>query len=177
MSSRITQQWLTFSRMWYLVDAYKQPPGRLASLVTPFLTGKNKPIYHPLSDVGDHVVIINTKHVAFSKDKWKEKIYHHHTGYPGGFSSTPAFKVHEKDPKKIVYKSIYGMLPKDLRRRTMMCRLHLFEDDNIPEDIRENIVEHIKGPRDIPRTLREYTPEERAAFPTLWYPIDPLKKS
>ncbi|XP_072180789.1 large ribosomal subunit protein uL13m-like [Diadema setosum] len=170
MSSRVSQQWATFSRLWYLIDAYKQPPGKVAQVASKVLQGKHKPIYHPLSDVGDHVVIINTSQVAFSKDQWQEKIYHHHTGYPGGFSSTPAYIVHRRDPTKVMRKAIYGMLPKDLRRREMMRRLHLFIDDDVPEDILANISEQVKPPRVIPKALSEYSQEERDAFPRLWLP-------
>ncbi|XP_071807454.1 large ribosomal subunit protein uL13m-like [Asterias amurensis] len=172
MSSKISQQWAVFARMWYLLDAYKQPPGRLALRMLPILQGAHKPVYHPLSDLGDHVVVINTRHIALSGDKWRTKIYKHHTGYPGGYSETPAFRMHEKDPTVIVKKAIYGMLPKDLRRRHIMQRLHLFADDEIPDDIRVNICEQIKPPRVVPKSLPEYSEEERAAFPRLWYSTD-----
>ncbi|KAJ8033178.1 39S ribosomal protein L13, mitochondrial [Holothuria leucospilota] len=90
--------------------------------------------------------------------------------YPGGHSMTPAYEVHAKDPKKIVHKAIYGMMPKHLHRRTMMTRLHLFPDDIIPPEILENISEQIKPPIDAVRRLDEYTEEERAAFPRLFIP-------
>nr|XP_054772741.1 LOW QUALITY PROTEIN: 39S ribosomal protein L13, mitochondrial-like [Lytechinus pictus] len=173
MSSRITQQWATFSRLWYLIDAYRQPPGRVAVAISKVLQGKHKPIYHPLSDVGDHVVVINTSQVAYSKDKWEEKIYYHHTGYPKGFSATPAHELHKKDPTKVIKKAVYGMLPKDLRRREMMRRLHLYTDDEVPEDIIANISEQIKPSRELPKALTEYTQEERDSFPRLWLPQEP----
>lgn len=173
MSSRITQQWATFSRLWYMIDAQKQPPGRVASAISRVLQGKHKPIYHPLSDVGDHVVVINTSQVAFSQDKWEEKIYHHHTGYPGGFSETPAHVFHGRDPTKVIKKAVYGMLPKDLRRREMMRRLHLYTDEDIPEDILANISEQMKPPRNVPKALSDYTKEERNNFPRLWLPREP----
>ncbi|XP_070556281.1 large ribosomal subunit protein uL13m-like [Ptychodera flava] len=172
MASRAAQQWGTFARIWYLLDATKQPPGRIASMVSPILQGKHKPIYHPLSDLGDHVVIINTRHIAFSGDKWNTKLYHHHTGYPKGFSSTKARVVHERDPTKIIHKAVYGMLPKNLLRRTMMQRLHLFPDAQIPRDIQENIVEQLTPPRVVPRRLDQYTQEEIDNFPKLWFPED-----
>ncbi|XP_002731608.1 large ribosomal subunit protein uL13m-like [Saccoglossus kowalevskii] len=170
MANRAAQQWGTFARVWYLLDASQQPPGRIAALVSPLLQGKHKPIYHPLSDIGDHVVIYNTREVAFSGDKWNTKLYHHHTGYPKGFSSTKAKDVHLLDPTKVVHKAIYGMLPKVLLRRTMMERLHLYPDNKIPEDILANISEQITPPRIIPRKLTEYSQEELDNFPKLWHP-------
>lgn len=173
MSSKITQQWATFARMWYLVNAHKQPPGRVAQQVSYLLQGKHKPIYHPLSDVGDHVVIINTAHIAHEKQMWYKRKHRSHTGYPGGFSEVPIYKVHDVDKTKLMKKAIYGMLPKTLIRRTMMERLHLFPYEDFPDEIRENICDQLKPPTDIPRSLPEYTQEEKDAFPSLSYPPDP----
>lgn len=170
MSSRITQQWATFGRLWYILNAERQSPGRIANVVCPILQGMHKPIYYHAVDCGDHVVIYNTRHIALEGETWIRKLYHHHTGYPGGHSMTPAYEVHAKDPKKIVHKAIYGMMPKHLHRRTMMTRLHLFPDDIIPPEILENISEQIKPPIDAVRRLDEYTEEERAAFPRLFIP-------
>ncbi|XP_077991729.1 large ribosomal subunit protein uL13m-like [Glandiceps talaboti] len=172
MASRAAQQWGTFARVWYLLDARQQPPGRIASMVSPILQGKHKPIYHPLSDVGDHVVIINTRKIAFSGEKWDRKMYYHHTGYPKGFSAATARDIHLRDPTKIVHKAIYGMLPKSLLRRTMMERLHLIPGESIPEDMKANIVEQLIPPRDIPKGLDQYTKEEIEDFPKLWQPVE-----
>ncbi|XP_036037771.1 39S ribosomal protein L13, mitochondrial-like [Onychomys torridus] len=76
------QQWATFARMWYLLDGKMQPPGKLAAIASKKLQGLHKPVYHQLSDCGDHVVIINTRHIAFSGNKWEQKVYSSHTGYP-----------------------------------------------------------------------------------------------
>ncbi|XP_048658360.1 39S ribosomal protein L13, mitochondrial [Marmota marmota marmota] len=148
--SRATQQWATFARIWYLLDGKMQPPGKLAAIASIKLQGLHKPVYHQLSDCGDHVVIINTRHIAFSGNKWEQKVYSSHTG--------------------IVKLAIYGMLPKNLHRRTMMQRLHLFPDEDIPEDILKNLVEELPQPRKIPKRLDEYTPEEVEAFPRVWSP-------
>ncbi|XP_025911475.1 39S ribosomal protein L13, mitochondrial isoform X1 [Apteryx rowi] len=123
------QQWATFARAWYLLDARMQPPGKIAAVTAVRLEGRHKPIYHALSDCGDHVVIINTRHIAFSGNKWEQKVYSSHSGYPGGFKQVTATQLHMKDPTAIVKLTIYRMLPKNLQRRTMMQRLHLFPDD------------------------------------------------
>ncbi|XP_064363904.1 large ribosomal subunit protein uL13m [Dromaius novaehollandiae] len=125
-------------------------------------------------DCGDHVVIINTRHIAFSGNKWEQKVYSSHTGYPGGFKQVTATQLHMKDPTAIVKLTIYRMLPKNLQRRTLMQRLHLFPDDVIPEDIQKNLVEELPQPRAVPKRLDEYTPEEIAAFPMVWTPCTRL---
>lgn len=168
--SRSAQQWATFARSWFLLDARMQPPGKIASLCSVHLQGKHKPIYHATSDCGDHVVVINTRHIAFSGNKWEQKVYSSHTGYPGGFKQVTAAQLHLKDPKAIIKLAIYGMLPKNLHRPNMMQRLHLFPEEEVPEDILANLTEELRQPRDVPRTLREYTQEEKDAFPRLWNP-------
>ncbi|KAM9304657.1 large ribosomal subunit protein uL13m isoform 3-T3 [Morus bassanus] len=96
--TKAAQQWATFARAWYLLDAKMQPPGKIAAATVIRLEGRHKPIYHALSDCGDHVVIINTRHIAFSGNKWEQKVYSSHTGYPGGFKQVTATQLHLKDP-------------------------------------------------------------------------------
>ncbi|MEE6463249.1 hypothetical protein FKM82_005831 [Ascaphus truei] len=168
--SRTAQQWATFARVWYLVDGKMQPPGKIAAMCSIRLQGKHKPVYHALSDCGDHVVVMNTRHIAFSGNKWEQKVYSSHSGYPGGFRQVTAAELHRRDPTSIVKLAIYGMLPKNLHRRTMMQRLHLFPEDVIPEDIMKNLVEELAQPRKVPKKLDEYSQEEIDAFPRLWIP-------
>nr|ACO51675.1 39S ribosomal protein L13, mitochondrial [Aquarana catesbeiana] len=167
---RAAQQWATFSRIWHVIDARMQPPGKIASLCSTHLQGIHKPVYHALSDCGDHVVVKNTRHIAFSGNKREQKVYSSHTGYPGGFKQVTAARLHRKDPTAIIKLAVYGMLPKNLHRRTLMLRLHLFPEEDIPEDILRNLVGEIKQPRAIPRRLDEYTEEEIEAYPKLWIP-------
>ncbi|XP_066235514.1 large ribosomal subunit protein uL13m isoform X1 [Saccopteryx leptura] len=96
--SKAPQQWATFARVWYLLDGKLQPPGKLAAVASIKLQGLHKPVYHQLSDCGDHVVIMNTRHIAFSGNKWEQKVYSSHTGYPGGFKQVTAAQLHQKDP-------------------------------------------------------------------------------
>ncbi|XP_064124090.1 large ribosomal subunit protein uL13m isoform X2 [Loxodonta africana] len=139
--SKASQQWATFGRVWYLLDGKMQPPGKLAAMASVKLQGLHKPVYHQLSDCGDHVVIMNTRHIAFSGNKWEQKVYSSHTGYPGGFRQVTAAQLHQKDPVA-----------------------------DIPEDILKNLVEELPQPRKVPRRLDEYTQEEIDAFPRLWSP-------
>ncbi|KAK9960672.1 hypothetical protein ABG768_008516 [Culter alburnus] len=144
--SRSAQQWATFARSWFLIDARMQPPGKIASMCSVRLQGKHKPIYHPLSDIGDHVVVMNTRHIAFSGNKWEQKVYSSHTGYPGSFKQLTAAQMHKKDPTAV-----------------------------LPEDILKNLTEELPQPREIPRKLSEYTQEERDTFPMLWTPPEDYK--
>ncbi|XP_061461821.1 large ribosomal subunit protein uL13m isoform X1 [Rhineura floridana] len=174
--TKSAQQWATFARVWYLLDAKMQPPGKIAAISALRLQGKHKPVYHALSDLGDHVVVINTRHIAFSGNKWEQKVYSSHSGYPGGFKQVTAAQLHQKDPTAVVKLAIYGMLPKNLLRRTMMQRLHLFADDVIPEEIHKNLVEELPQPRKVPRRFDEYTQEEIDAFPRLWTPSKDFRR-
>ncbi|GAB1299368.1 39S ribosomal protein L13, mitochondrial [Apodemus speciosus] len=169
-------QWATFARMWYLLDGKMQPPGKLAAIASNKLQGLNKPVYHQLSDCGDHVVIINTRHIAFSGNKWEQKVYSSHTGStPVALDKLQLRSFTSETQWRIVKLAIYGMLPKNLHRRTMMQRLHLFPDEDIPEDILKNLVEELPQPRRAPKRLDEYTQEEREAFPRVWTPPDDFR--
>ncbi|XP_039270531.2 large ribosomal subunit protein uL13m-like [Styela clava] len=169
---RANQQWSTFSRMWYIINAYKQPPGKIASITARYLEGRHKPIYHPMSDCGDHVVIVNTKEIAYAGNKWEQKVFSSHTGRKKGFLQMQAYVIHGLDPTWIVRKAVYSALPKTSmkHRRGMFTRAHFFEDENVPDYILQNIVGEIQAPRRIPKSIQEYSEEEIKNFPRLWIP-------
>ncbi|KAL8598667.1 hypothetical protein ACOMHN_013550 [Nucella lapillus] len=168
MASKRVLQWRTFARSWWLYDAEKQCPFVSAYHIVPFLQGVHKPIYHPLSDVGDHVVVINTKEIAMKGDYWRTFRYFHHTGYPGGFSAASAWRVHEIDPTRIMHQAVYSRLRGNLLRRGMVRRLHLFPDDNVPEEVMANVSDQIRQVQAIPKRLDQYTEEEIEQFPKLF---------
>ncbi|MGC6438975.1 MAG: 50S ribosomal protein L13 [Flavobacteriaceae bacterium] len=103
----------TRDKQWVLVDAEGQTLGRLASKVAILLRGKHKPNFTPHVDCGDNVVVINAEKIHLSGNKWSEKTYIRHTGYPGGQRSLSATELFAKDPARIVEKSVKGMLPKN----------------------------------------------------------------
>lgn len=103
----------TVSKEWLLVDAEGETLGRLASKVAKLLRGKHKPNFTPHVDCGDNVVVINAEKVNLSGNKWQEKTYIRHTGYPGGQRSQTAIEMHAKNPARVVERSIKGMLPKN----------------------------------------------------------------
>ncbi|MEC8536665.1 MAG: 50S ribosomal protein L13 [Bacteroidota bacterium] len=103
----------TRNKTWVLVDADGQTLGRLASRVAILLRGKHKPNFTPHVDCGDNVIVINAEKIKLSGNKWDDKTYVRHTGYPGGQRSLTATELFAKDPARLVEKSIKGMLPKN----------------------------------------------------------------
>ena len=99
-------------RRWLLIDASGRVLGRLASEVAVLLRGKHKPIFSPHLDAGDFVVIINAERVVLTGKKLKDKLYHRHSGYPGGLKSTTAEQMLKKHPTRVVEYAVRGMLPK-----------------------------------------------------------------
>jgi large subunit ribosomal protein L13 len=99
------------TRAWHVIDAEGQTLGRLATVVANLLRGKNKPTYTPHVDTGDFVVVINADKVAVTGKKSSDKVYRHHTGWPGGFRQVNFAKLMQEKPTRIVEKAIYGMLP------------------------------------------------------------------
>ncbi|WP_298550103.1 50S ribosomal protein L13 [uncultured Algibacter sp.] len=103
----------TVNKEWVLVDAEGQALGRLASKVAKLIRGKHKPNFTPHVDCGDNVIIINAEKITLSGNKWTDKSYIRHTGYPGGQKSLTATELFGKDPARVVEKAVKGMLPKN----------------------------------------------------------------
>ena len=125
---------LTVERKWHLVDANGKTLGRLAARVAMLLRGKHKPTFTPHVDTGDHVVIINADKIRLTGEKFQTKIYHHHTGYPGGIKSISAERLHAKDPTAILTKAIRGMLPKNPLGKQMAKKLKVYAGESHPHD-------------------------------------------
>lgn len=103
----------TVNKEWILVDAEGQSLGRLASKVAKLLRGKHKPNFTPHVDCGDNVIVVNSEKINLTGNKWQDKTYIRHTGYPGGQRSLTARELFAKDPARLVEKSVKGMLPKN----------------------------------------------------------------
>ncbi|KAK5649071.1 hypothetical protein RI129_003963 [Pyrocoelia pectoralis] len=146
------QQWATFARIWHVFDASWQNPFESAELLKKYLMGLHKPIYHPMNDCGDHVIVINSLDIALPGDEWKKRVYFHHTGYPGGATWTLAWDLHKKDPT--------------LRRYTME-RLHIFPDLNVPQSLMKNVSNQIRQIRPVPKRLDAYSEKEVKEFPKI----------
>ncbi len=113
-------------RKWYVVDADGMVLGRLASQVANILRGKHKPTYTPHVDTGDYVIIVNADKVVLTGKKLDQKIYYHHTGFPGGLRETKYRKLMDEKPAFAVEHAIVGMLPKGPLGRAMAKKLHVY---------------------------------------------------
>lgn len=114
-------------RKWYVVDATGLALGRLASQVAAVLRGKNKPIFTPNVDCGDHVIIINTDKVILTGKKLDKKFYTYHTGYVGGLKQIPYSKMMAEKSDLAVYEAVKGMLPKNSLGRQMITKLRVYK--------------------------------------------------
>jgi len=124
-------------KRWHLVDAQGQTLGRLATRVARLLTGKDKPIYTPFLDTGDHVIIINAEKVVLTGNKLSEKQYRHHTGYPGGLREVAADVVLAKNPEKLLREAVIGMLPKTKLGRAMRKKLRIYKGPQHPHEAQQ----------------------------------------
>ena len=113
-------------RRWYLVDAEGQTLGRVATRIAHVLRGKHKPTYTPHLDLGDHVVVINAARVRVTGNKAEQKVYHRHTGYPGGIRTTTYAQMMEKHPERILRAAVKGMLPNTPLGRRMFKKLRVY---------------------------------------------------
>ena len=119
-------------KKWVVIDATDAPLGRVASKAASIIRGKTKPIYTPHVDTGDNVIIINAAKVKLTGQKWDDKIYYHHTGWPGGIKSITAKEVLDKKPSDLLQKAIRGMLPKNRLGRTLNNNYRIYDTDQHP---------------------------------------------
>ncbi|HLK64664.1 MAG TPA: 50S ribosomal protein L13 [Bryobacteraceae bacterium] len=119
-------------RQWHLIDAQDVVLGKLASKAAMLLMGKNKPIYTPFIDAGDHVIVINADKVRLTGRKEETKVYRHFTGYPGGLVETNIKRVRSERPIRIVEDAIFGMLPKTKMGKQMYRKLKVYSGDRHP---------------------------------------------
>ena len=123
-----------FDHKWYLVNAEGKVLGRLSTELAKILKGKNKPTYTPHIDTGDFVVVVNAGKVTLTGKKMTDKIYYHHTGYPGGIKEMNAEKLLAKKPTEMIRIAVKGMLPKNSLGRQMMRKLKIYSGPNHPHE-------------------------------------------
>ncbi len=119
-------------RKWYLFDARAQVLGRLAVRIACLLSGKGKPTYCTYLDDGDYVVVINAEKIFLTGKKREQKLYHHHSGYPGGLKSIKCSVMLEKHPEKVIELAVRGMLPHNRLGRAMFKKLKVYRGPSHP---------------------------------------------
>ena len=124
-------------RDWYIVDAEGQTLGRLATRIAQVLRGKHKPTFAPHLDMGDYVVVINADKVELAGEKAADKLYHRHSGFPGGIKSVPFTEMMDKKPTAIVEKAVKGMLPKTKLGNAMGLKLKVYAGTDHPHEAQQ----------------------------------------
>ena len=131
---------LEVERKWYVIDAEGKTLGRLAALCSVLLRGKHKPQFTPHVDTGDFVIVINADKVKVSGNKETDKIYYHHTGFPGGFKSISFRALMEKDPTKAIEKAVKGMLPHNTLGAEQFNKLKVYAGAEHPHAAQKPVI-------------------------------------
>jgi len=119
-------------RRWFVVDATGKVLGRFASRIASIIRGKNKTMFSPHLDLGDHVIVINADKVRLTGRKAKNKSYYHHSGYPGGLKKESFEKLIREKPERIIYHAVWGMLPHNKLGRKMVKKLKIYRGADHP---------------------------------------------
>lgn len=119
----------TVDKQWVIVDAEGKTLGRFCSEIAKILRGKNKTNYTPHVDCGDNVVVINSAFITLSGNKWNQKEYVRHTGYPGGQRTLNATQIHNKNNTRLIESAVRGMLPKNKLGANLFRNLRVYAGD------------------------------------------------
>jgi large subunit ribosomal protein L13 len=119
-------------RDWYVVDAEGKTLGRLATQIADVLRGKRKPQYTPHCDTGDYVVVVNAERIRVTGNKRADKVYHRHTGYPGGIKSRTLGEMLDRRPEEVIRMAVKGMLPKNRLARQQITKLKVYAGPDHP---------------------------------------------
>jgi len=124
-------------RNWYLFNAEGRILGRLATEVASILRGKNKVFFDQSQDLGDYVIVINAEKIKVTGKKQEQKLYRHHTNYPGSLKEIPFDEMIQKKPEMIIEKAVKGMLPKNKLSRAIIKKLKVYRGDQHPHAAQE----------------------------------------
>ncbi len=119
-------------RDWFIVDAADKVLGRVATQIAHRLRGKHKTIFTPHMDTGDYIVVVNVEKIRVTGNKAEDKLYHRHSGYPGGIYTTNFTKLQAKHPERILEKAVKGMLPKGPLGYAMIKKLKVYAGTDHP---------------------------------------------
>ena len=124
----------TRRRDWFVVDAEGKTLGRLATRIADTLRGKHKPEYTPHVDTGDFVVVVNADKVHVTGDKRAAKLYHRHSGYPGGLRSRTLGEMLERRPEEVIRLAVRGMIPRNRLGRKQLTKLKVYAGPEHPHE-------------------------------------------
>lgn len=122
----------TVKRDWYIIDASGKTLGRMATEIARRLRGKHKPEFTPHVDTGDFIIVVNAEKVRVTGNKARDKMYHHHTGFPGGLKTISFEKLIQKAPERTIQGAVKGMLPRGPLGRAMFKKLKVYAGDTHP---------------------------------------------
>ena len=124
---------------WLVLDANGQKLGRLATQVAQFLIGKHKPTFTPGVDMGDFVVVINAEKLDIDQKRLETKMYHHHSGYPGGIKSVSMARQMEIHPDRVIRAAVWGMLAHNKQGHRLMKRLRIYAGNEHPHEAQKPV--------------------------------------
>ncbi|MFT7221984.1 MAG: large subunit ribosomal protein L13 [Candidatus Azotimanducaceae bacterium] len=127
----------TATHGWYVVDAADKTLGRLSTEIANRLRGKHKTDFTPHVDTGDYIVVVNAEKVKVTGNKGTDKLYHHHTGYPGGIKSISFDKLIDKAPERAIEKAVKGMMPKNKLSTAMLSKLKVYAGSEHPHSAQQ----------------------------------------
>jgi large subunit ribosomal protein L13 len=125
------------TRRWLVIDADGAILGRMSTEIATLLRGKHKPIYAPHVDTGDHVIVVNASKLAIDPKKATDKLYHRHTGYPGGIRTQSLERMMERNAEQVVRQAVKRMLPKGPLGRQMLRKLKIYNGPTHPHQAQQ----------------------------------------
>jgi large subunit ribosomal protein L13 len=131
-------------RQWYVIDAENLVLGRLASQIAAMLRGKHKPTFTPHVDTGDYIIVVNVEKLVLTGKKLDQKMYRHHTGYPGGLKETTYRRLMATKPEFALKEAVRGMLPKGPLGYAMLKKLHVYAGPNHEHQAQKPVVFEVK---------------------------------
>ena len=124
----------SLEKKWWLINAEGKILGRLASEVAVLLRGKKKPQFTPFLDTGDFVIIVNAEKVRVTGKKEEQKVYYHHSGYPGGLTTKTLKELRDKRPEEVIKKAVWGMIPKNKLGSAVYRKLKVYRGPQHPHE-------------------------------------------
>jgi large subunit ribosomal protein L13 len=146
-SKLLTKEAAVADRKWHVVDVAGMTLGRAATQIAHLLRGKHKTTFTPHVDSGDFVVVVNAAKVAFTGKKLTDKMYYHHTLFPGGIIAVPAGELLQKKPQEIIRRAVWGMLPKGPLGRRVIKKLKIYAAGEHPHEAQQPVQFKLKPVR------------------------------